>query len=109
MCRASSASQVVGDSKLKAFVCAKLFGDFDSEVLVCFKLLRNYNVRGSFRVTLFGITMCAAGFRIKLLGNCNFQSRALCQQLVGNADPQDIQSRPEYVCLCFFDCFPVCE
>ena len=38
-CRASSASKLVGNSELPSF-CAKLFEDFDCELLFCFKLLR---------------------------------------------------------------------
>ena len=41
-CKASSASKLVGNSELPSF-CAKLFEDFDCEVLFCFKLLRGYD------------------------------------------------------------------
>ena len=50
--------------------CAKLFGDFDSEMSSCFKLVRSYNVQGSFCLKLLDITICMAWFRIQLLGMC---------------------------------------
>ena len=46
-CRASSASKLVGNSELPSF-CAKLFEDFDCELLFCLKLLRGYDSESSY-------------------------------------------------------------
>ena len=46
-CRASSASKLVGNSELPS-LCAKLFEDFDCDLLFCFKLLRGYDSESSY-------------------------------------------------------------
>ena len=45
--KASSASKLVGNSELPSF-CAKLFEDFDCELLFCLKLLRGYDSESSY-------------------------------------------------------------